>query len=127
MNRLLLISVISSCPLLGADASMTTQERADALKWLEESRTEFLAAITGLSEQQWKWKPAPDRWSVGEVAEHIVLAEAGQFANVSKALSSAPDPDWEAKTKGRPRDSSQFWPRALAVCKPSRSSFPKAE
>ena len=101
MNRLLLISVISSCPLLGADASMTTQERADALKWLEESRTEFLAAITGLSEQQWKWKPAPDRWSVGEVAEHIVLAEEGQFANVSKALSSAPDPDWEAKTKGK--------------------------
>ena len=101
MNRLLLISLISGCPLLAADASMTAQERADALKWLEESRTEFLAAITGLSEQQWKWKPAPDRWSVGEVAEHIVLAEAGQFANVNKALSSAPDPDWEAKTKGK--------------------------
>jgi hypothetical protein len=101
MNRLLLISLISSSPLLAADASMTAQERADALKWLEESRTEFLAAITGLSEQQWKWKPAPDRWSVGEVAEHIVLAEASQFANVNKALSSAPDPDWEAKTKGK--------------------------
>ena len=101
MNRLLLISLLSSCPLLAADAAMTAQERADAVKWLEESRTEFLAAITGLSEQQWKWKPAPDRWSVGEVAEHIVLAEASQFANVNKALSSAPDPDWEAKTKGK--------------------------
>ena len=50
MNRLLLISLLSSCPLLAADAAMTAQERADAVKWLEESRTEFLAAITGLSE-----------------------------------------------------------------------------
>jgi hypothetical protein len=101
MNRILLISLISSCPLLAADASMTSKERADALKWLDESRTEFLAAINGVSDQQWKWKPAPDRWSVGEVAEHIVLAEAGQFANVNKALSSPPDPDWEVKTKGK--------------------------
>jgi len=30
-----------------------------------------------------------------------VLAEAGQFANVKKALSSAPDPEWEVKTKGK--------------------------
>jgi hypothetical protein len=101
MSRLVLIPLLSSCPLLAADAAMTATERADALKWLDESRTEFLAAITGLSEQQWKWKPAPDRWSVGEVAEHIVLAEAGQFANVHKVLSSTPDPDWETKTKGK--------------------------
>jgi hypothetical protein len=101
MNRLLMISLLAGRSLLAADATMTGQERSDALKWLEESRTEFLAAITGLSEQQWKWKPAPDRWSVGEVAEHIVLAEAGQFANVRKALSSTPDPGWEAKTKGK--------------------------
>ena len=101
MSHLLLVSLLSGCPLLAADVSMTAQERANALKWLEESRTEFLAAITGLSEEQWKWKSTPDRWSVGEVAEHIVLAEGGQFANVNKALSSAPDPDWEAKTKGK--------------------------
>jgi DinB superfamily len=80
---------------------MTPDERAKALKWLEESRQEFLAAIDGVNEQQWKWKPAPDRWSVGEVAEHIVIAEASQFANVQKAIASAPNPDWEEKTKGK--------------------------
>ena len=91
-------------PLLmfgASDARMTPDERAKALKWLEESRQEFLAAIDGVTEQQWKWRPAPDRWSVGEVAEHIVIAEASQFANVKKAIASAPNPDWEEKTKGK--------------------------
>jgi DNA replication initiation complex subunit (GINS family) len=84
-----------------SDARMTPEERSKALKWLEESRQEFLAAIDGVTEQQWKWKPAPERWSVGEVAEHIVIAEASQFANVQKAISSAPNPDWEEKTNGK--------------------------
>lgn len=99
--RLILLSLACCLPLVAADARMTSEERANTLKWLEESRQEFLAAITGLTDQQWKWKPAPDRWSVGEVAEHIVLAEASQFGNVQKALASAPDPDWENKTKGK--------------------------
>jgi len=91
-------------PLLAfgaSDARMSPEERARALKWLEDSRQEFLAAIDGVTEQQWKWKPSPDRWSVGEVAEHIVIAEASQFANVEKAISSSPNPAWEQQTKGK--------------------------
>lgn len=104
MKRLILLSLLtsfSSHSAFAADARMTPEERASALKWLEESRREFLAAIDGLSDVQWKWKPAPDRWSVGEVAEHIVLAEASQFATVRRMIASTPDPDWEAKSKGK--------------------------
>jgi hypothetical protein len=90
-----------SIPVLAADPHMTNQERSNALKWLEESQAEFLAAVDDLSDAQWKWKPSADRWSVGEVAEHVVLAEAGQFANVKNCVASTPDPDWEAKTKGK--------------------------
>ena len=95
------VLALLAVPIFAADARMTAEERASALKWLEESRTEFLAAIDGLTDQQWKWKPAPDRWSVGEVAEHVVLAEASQFANVKRAVASTPDPAWEEKTKGK--------------------------
>ena len=80
---------------------MTADERTKVLGWLEASRREFLAATDHVSDAQWKWKPAPERWSVGEVAEHIVLAEAGQFANVKKALSADASPDWEQKTRGK--------------------------
>jgi hypothetical protein len=90
--------LVAVAPLIAADARMTDGDRTNAAKWLEKSRTEFLAAIQGLSEEQWKWKPAPDRWSIAEVAEHVVLAEAGQFANVKMALAGSPNPAWEEQT-----------------------------
>jgi hypothetical protein len=101
MERLILLSALALAPLCGGDARMTADERRKALNWLEESRKEFLSAIDGVTEQQWSWKPAPDRWSVGEVAEHIVLAEASLFGNLKKAISAPGNPDWEEKTKGK--------------------------
>ena len=93
-----------------ADPHMTAEEREKVIALLEKSRERFLAAVSGLSDAQWKWKPAPERWSVGETAEHIVLAEAALFANVKKALASPPNPDWEAKTKGK----TEFIERVMA-------------
>src|SRR5215469_5804750 len=101
MRGLIVTLLAFSIHVLAADAHMTKGERANALMWLEQSRAEFLAAVDGLTDAQWTWKPAADRWSIGEVAEHVVLGEAGQFANVKKCVASAPDPDWEAKTKGK--------------------------
>ena len=69
------------------------------IHWLDESHKEFLAAIDGLSEEQWKWKPAPNRWSVGETAEHIVLAEASLFANVQKAVASPANPEYKNRCR----------------------------
>lgn len=101
MKRLALLSLISCTGMYAADAHITAEERTKALNWLEESRKEFLAAIDGVSEAQWKWKPTPERWSVGETAEHIVLAEAMLFATVKQALAAAPNPAWEEQTKGK--------------------------
>jgi hypothetical protein len=88
-------------PLLAADPHMTAGERAKALKYLEESQTEFLAAIDGVTEAQWRWKPAPERWSVGEVAEHIVTAEDSMWAKIQSALAAPPNMQWETQTKGK--------------------------
>ena len=101
MRGLFVMLLVFSLPVLAVDPHMTKEERANALQWLEQSRAEFLAAVDGVTAAQWKWKPAPDRWSVGEVAEHVVLAEAGQFANVKKCITGKADPDWEAKSKGK--------------------------
>jgi hypothetical protein len=95
------IFAVMCLPMCAADAHMTTEERIKVITYLRDSRKEFLAAIDGVTEAQWKWKPAPERWSVGETAEHIVLAEKMLFANVQKAISSAPNPAWEEKTKGK--------------------------
>lgn len=110
MRSIALLSLIACVPLCAADAHMTPEERMKVLNWLEESHQEFLAAINGLSEEQWKWKPAPDRWSVGETAEHIVLAEAMLFAGVRKAMASPANAEWEIKTKGK----TEFIERVMA-------------
>jgi len=101
MKRLAILVLISCFGLYAADAHMTTEERAKVLHWLEESSQEFHTAIEGVSEVQWKWKPEPERWSVGETAEHIVLAEAMLFDNVKKAVSSPANPAWAEQTKGK--------------------------
>src|SRR5262245_26935128 len=54
---------------------VTDADRKALLAHLERTEQQFLASIQGLSEAQWKWKAAPDRWSVAEVAEHITVSE----------------------------------------------------
>jgi DinB family protein len=59
-----------------ASAEEVTQAEKDrALQYLESTKKNVLEATKGLSEAQWNFKPAPDRWSVAEVMEHIAAAE----------------------------------------------------
>jgi hypothetical protein len=48
----------------------------------------MLASIQGVTEAQWKFKPAPNVWSVAECAEHIVLAEDFIFGFAQQALKT---------------------------------------
>ena len=82
-------------PAQTADPQMTKAERAEIIELLNKSEKEFLQAVETLSEQQWSFKPGPDRWSVAECAEHIVLAEALLFETATKSLTAAADDKWE--------------------------------
>lgn len=83
------------------DPKMTADERAKLVKYLHDSQKQLLDSISGVSEAQWKFKPAPERWSVGEVAEHIYLSEGLLFAQAEAAIAAKPNPDWTEKTKGK--------------------------
>ena len=81
--------------------TITAEERSKAVKYLEKTRAGVIEATKGLTEAQWNFKPGPDRWSVGETAEHIVLAEGLLFSAVQGAVAAPVNPDWETKTKGK--------------------------
>jgi hypothetical protein len=51
-------------------------DREALIAQLERTKSRFLASVEGLSEAQWNYKPAPERWSVAECAEHITAAES---------------------------------------------------
>ena len=67
---------------------ITKGEREFVQSSLHASRKMFLDAVDGLSEAQWNFKPAPDKWSIAEVAEHIIMAEGFIFQAVNGALQS---------------------------------------
>jgi DinB superfamily len=90
-----------SCALAATETTVTPEERAKVIRLLQDSQKEFLDSVEVLSAAQWTYKPGPDRWSVGETAEHIMLAEGTLFAQVQKAVASPPNPEWEKKTAGK--------------------------
>lgn len=80
----------------------TGQERERAVAELRASRKMFLAAVSGLSKAQLDFKPAPERWSVAECAEHIALAEDGYFNLITnKILKSPAEPGKKAEVAGK--------------------------
>jgi hypothetical protein len=99
VSALLFVCIPAS--LLASDPHMTSAERDQLIKDLKDSQAEFLHAVSSLSDAQWKWKPAPERWSVGECAEHIMLAEGMLFAKAQEAIKAPAVSDWEEKTKGK--------------------------
>jgi hypothetical protein len=76
--------------------SLTPADRDRALKYLESTRQGVVDATAGLSEAQWNFKPAPDRWSVAEVTEHIAAAEDYLRGMITEQVMKAPPrPDGE--------------------------------
>jgi hypothetical protein len=79
---------------------LTPEERETALKSLQATHDAFLQSIAGLSEKQWTFKPAPDRWSVAEVSEHIAVSESTIFGLVqSKFMTGPATPEKRAEVK----------------------------
>src|ERR1700730_10049938 len=62
----------------------------NAVEYLESTRTMFLDATAGLSDAQWRFKPAPEVWSVGECAEHVALVEDRLFAMILRFATEPP-------------------------------------
>lgn len=82
--------------------ALTDQERAEAVKYFDETRRNFLDAIKGLSEAQWRYKSGPDRWSIAEVAEHIAVSEETLFNLVTQRLMQTPAaPEKKEAVKGK--------------------------
>ncbi|MCU1309306.1 MAG: hypothetical protein JWO20_431 [Candidatus Angelobacter sp.] len=70
------------------------EQIAKASRYLTETRDALVDSATTLSPSQWDFKPAPDRWSIAEIIEHVVLIE-GRVHTIVGKMDEAPlcDPD----------------------------------
>ena len=98
-------AIAQTAPQTAMQASSTTltsREREAAVEQFQTTRDNFLKSIAGLSEKQWTFKPAPDRWSVAEVAEHITVSEGAIFGLVqTKVMQSPAAPEKRAQVAGK--------------------------
>lgn len=69
---------------------------------LRRTRDAFVAATHELSAAQYQFKPGTDCWSIGQVVEHVALAELRLLDLVTAKLPQAPAPS-EGKTRGPAR------------------------
>jgi len=101
MTRRLLILALAAVPLCAQ--TITSQERETLINHLEKTRKLFLESLTGVSDGQWNFKQAPERWSVGECAEHITLTENMLFEYITGQVLKTPAAA-SASTSGRSTD-----------------------
>ena len=71
--------------------TLSEQDRQFAIDLLEANSIKFLADIEQVSDEQWRFKPSANGWSVSEVAEHITLSEGLLFSIVQKTLQAPAD------------------------------------
>jgi hypothetical protein len=80
---------------------MTDRERLKALEALERTRVDLLDAVSGVSEEDARWRPAAERWSILEYVEHLAVSDDALMALVRRALELPAAPETAEERKQR--------------------------
>lgn len=85
-------SSTSGTATLAAEQTLTPQELEQGHSYLEQTQTGLAGALKGLSEAQWKFKPAADCWSIAEIVEHVIFVHERVLGPLRDQLAGAPAP-----------------------------------
>jgi hypothetical protein len=79
---------------ISTSAVLSPDELSEATRYLISTRDCLVEVLSCLSDPQWNFKPAADRWSIAETLEHVVVVEDRVHAIIDQ-LPSAPgaEPD----------------------------------
>src|ERR1700728_953515 len=69
---------------------MTQVEREHLVAHLEMTQAWLTDEVSSLSAAQLNFRPAPDRWTVAEVVQHLVVAEVNYWKLLNDALKQPP-------------------------------------
>jgi hypothetical protein len=80
----------SGAAALAADQALTSAELEQARLYLQQTREGLIGATKGLSEAQWQFKTAPERWSITEILDHVVVVQERVLGPIRDQLATAP-------------------------------------
>ncbi len=66
---------------------MTPQERKSKIRSYGNAYTELTRALRKFPKRMWKYKPAPDRWSIHEIIVHLADSEANSFIRCRRFIA----------------------------------------
>jgi len=101
-----ILIIVSSCVLAVAQPPpvtkdpvvFTEKDREFALKYMNDTKDDFIKQLTGVSEAQLNFRSAPGRWTIAEIAEHIIVVE-----NALMGMFNAPNARTTPKCEDVPR------------------------
>jgi DinB superfamily len=82
----------STATAYAAGQKLTHEEIEQARLFIQQTQNAVVGATKGLSETQWKYKPAPDRWSIAENLAHVVVVQERVLGPILEQLATAPAP-----------------------------------
>ncbi len=92
-------SSASAAAAIETRPGLTSLEIEQANRYLQQTRDGVIGAIKGLSEAQWRFKPAPDRWSIAETAEHVAFVQERVLGILRDQLLMGPKGNGDRKLK----------------------------
>jgi hypothetical protein len=76
---------------------MEERERQVVMDELASSEARLLELVSGLTDAQWNFRETPERWSIADNIEHLVVFEGFIRLAIAKTLDGAAEPEKKAE------------------------------
>src|SRR5688500_3873817 len=94
-----LLFVVLVTAAFAGDNKPAVADRDALVRELQRTEAKFLKSVEGLSEAQWHFKAAENRWSIAQCAEHIAAAEPLLRPMIEAAMGKELTPEMLAEAR----------------------------
>lgn len=82
------VSIFAQAPAAKAPVVFTEKDREFALKYLNDTKADYVKQLTGISDAQLNFRAAEGRWTIAEIAEHITVVEGALFGMMTSPAAA---------------------------------------
>ena len=110
LSLLLILPLLFSSFTIINKQEITEAERKFAVDHLNQTRTDLINAVQGLSDAQLNFKPAADRWSVSSTTPTLATLTAGSSSTAFRSRAVRAGSIQTSTTSPQPPKDLQPWP-----------------